>query len=235
MSSVGNIILRLSAEFAGTFVVTLAVACTGGDSFTYATALWTSAIFTLMISNAHFNPAVTIGVLIKDCLQGRFETARILELVAYIIVQLVAAFLGGSLAYGLTGRVLVIDHVQDEGLAFLAELVFTAAVVLVYLSRDNLKFNTPLVHYAAVAATVFAGVRVCSNISSGALNPALNFALQSISDGEEDNDDMEDVWLYLIANILAGVAAPFLWYLFNLHKDDKPNPNDPYIQVPSQA
>src|SRR5437867_5719704 len=79
------------AEFIGTFFLVLTIGCTGiGASSGVIAPLAIGAALMVMvfagghISGAHYNPAVTLGVLIR----GRLNVADVLP---YIVAQLAAA------------------------------------------------------------------------------------------------------------------------------------------------
>jgi len=78
------------AEFLGTFFLVLTIGCTDRCQFGRDCALAIGAALMVMvfagghISGAHYNPAVTLGVLIR----GRLNAA---DVVPYIVAQLAAA------------------------------------------------------------------------------------------------------------------------------------------------
>src|SRR3989475_5532045 len=112
------------AEFIGTFFLILTIGCTGiGASSGVIAPLAIGAALMVMvfagghISGAHYNPAVTLGVLIR----GKLKTA---DAVPYIVAQLLAAAAAAATVKFLRTGVDVTPIVPKIGPALLAEFLF---------------------------------------------------------------------------------------------------------------
>lgn len=78
MSSFATLLLKFTAEFGGTAIVTMAVGITGGSALAVATTLFVTMAATQMISGAHFNPAITLGIMVSNFLNCKFDLYEIL-------------------------------------------------------------------------------------------------------------------------------------------------------------
>ncbi|MDQ4213634.1 MIP/aquaporin family protein [Microbacterium sp. ASV81] len=155
------------------------------------------------ISGAHFNPAVSLGVLIRGAI-------GVTDFVAYVIAQLV----GGSLAA--LASFAVWPHAAKAvkisvGPAFLVEALFTLALVWVVLNVATSKDNENNSFYGlAIGGTVFAGAVAVGGISGGGFNPAVALGL-SIS----GQFDFANLWLYIVAPLVGAAIAALLFRVLN--------------------
>jgi len=162
------------------------------------------------ISGAHYNPAVTLAVFLR-----RRATAA--ELGGYWGAQIVGAALATAVVRSLKNVAAVTPLDPPTGAAFLAEFLFTFALVYVVLNVATARGNEGNSHYGlAIAFTVVAGAYAVGGISGGAFNPAvaIGLVLLGIVPGGS-------LWIYLAANLLAGAAAALLFNALDLG-DDKP-------------
>mmetsp|Transcript_142640 Transcript_142640/g.248730 ORF Transcript_142640/g.248730 Transcript_142640/m.248730 type:complete len:535 (+) Transcript_142640:160-1764(+) len=183
----GSLSLRLLSEFLGTFVVVLTVGLnlvtrSGATAWSTAAAL-TSMTYSLAgVSGAHFNPAVTLAVV----LCGR-QKCRAMVGLAYGTVQLAAGVLAGFIYqhYQVTGK--YADYVfglapaeitLGGGSVLAAEFVFTFGLVYAVLacatttlpaspSSSNFYFGL------AIGFSLAAGSLASGAVSGGILNPAV--------------------------------------------------------------
>src|SRR5204863_415864 len=123
------------AEFIGTFFLVLTIGCTGiGAGAGVIAPLAIGAVLMVMvfagghISGAHYNPAVTLGVLIR----GKVNVA---DVVPYWIAQLAGAVIAALVVSKfLRAGVAVTPITPHVGPALLAEFLFTFALVYVVLN-----------------------------------------------------------------------------------------------------
>src|SRR5947199_8659528 len=123
------------AEFIGTFFLVLTIGCTviGAGAGVIAPLVIGAALMVMVlagghISGGHYNPAVTLGVLIR----GKVKAA---DVVPYMIMQVI----GAALAAIVTTKILragaaVTPIAPNVGPALLAEFLFTFALVYVVLN-----------------------------------------------------------------------------------------------------
>ena len=184
------------AEFIGTFFLVLTIGCTGiGAGAGVIAPLAIGAALMVMvfagghISGAHYNPAVTLGVLIR----GKVNVA---DVVPYWIAQFVAA----AIAALLTSRVLrdgvpVTAITPHVGPALLAEFLFTFALVYVVLNTATAE---------GTSGNSFYGLAIGMTV----MTVALGICVLGIS-------SWGNIWIYLLANFAAAVVAAVIFQLIN--------------------
>src|SRR5437870_10052637 len=200
------------AEFIGTFFLVLTIGCTGiGAGVGVVAPLAIGAALMVMvfagghISGAHYNPAVTLGVLIR----GKVNVA---DVVPYWIAQFVAA----AIVALLTSRVLrdgvpVTAITPNVGPALLAEFLFTFALVYVVLNTATAEGTSGNSFYGlAIGMTVMTGAFAVGDISGGAFNPAVAVGISLLGISSWGN-----LWIYLLANFAAAVVAAIVFNLIN--------------------
>jgi len=191
-----------------------------GVSLAFGLTVLTMAYAIGHISGCHLNPAVSVGLMIAK----RFPSA---DLVPYVIPQVVGAFLGGSVLYGIAsgtegfslanGFALNGFDEQSPGKynlvsAFVAELVLTFFFLLIILGSTDKRapagfapiaigLGLTLIHLIGIPVT---NLSVNPARSTG---PALITALFG-----GDMTAIGQVWLFWLAPILgaflAGVVYP---------------------------
>jgi aquaporin Z len=195
-------------EFIGTFFLVLIVAITGNVAAIAATL--TVMVFAGgHISGAHYNPAVTVAILVR----GKIILSHA---IIYILVQLVAATLAALLAKWYIGEGLLapMDLSGKFTRAFIGELAGTFALAYVVLNVATSKGTTGNSFYGlAIGLTVYAMASTFGGISGGAFNPAVAVGATIIN-----AFDLKNIWLYLLACTGGGLIAG---YLFNfVNRDD---------------
>ena len=200
------------AEFIGTFFLVLTVGCTviGAGSGVIAPLAIGAALMVMVfagghISGGHYNPAVTLGVLLR----GKLQPA---DVVPYWIAQLAGAAVAALLVNKvLRAAVAVTPIAPHVGPALLAEFLFTFALVYVVLNAATAEGTSGNSFYGlAIGMTVMTGAFAVGDISGGAFNPAvaLGICILGIS-------DWGNIWIYLLANFAGGVLAAVIFQLIN--------------------
>ena len=199
------------AEFIGTFFLVLTIGCTGiGASSGVIAPLAIGAALMVMvfagghISGAHYNPAVTLGVLIR----GRLN---VVDAVPYIAAQLVAAATAAVVVKFLRAGIDVNPIAPKIGPALLAEFLFTFALVYVVLNAATAEGTCGNSFYGlAIGMTVMTGAFAVGDISGGAFNPAVAVGISILGISSWGN-----LWIYLLANFAAAVVAAVVFNLIN--------------------
>jgi aquaporin Z len=200
------------AEFIGTFFLVLTIGCTviGAGAGVIAPLAIGAALMVMVyagghISGGHYNPAVTLGILIR----GKVQPA---DVVPYMVAQFagaaVAALIVSKFLRAGVTVTLIAPHV---GPALLAEFLFTFALVYVVLNAATAEGTSGNSFYGlAIGMTVMTGAFAVGDISGGAFNPAvaLGICILGIS-------DWANIWIYLLANLAAGVVAAVVFQLIN--------------------
>jgi aquaporin Z len=156
------------------------------------------------ISGGHYNPAVTLGVLIR----GKVNAS---DVVPYILAQLAGAALATVAVKFFRAGVAVTPMVPNLGPALLAEFLFTFALVYVVLNAATAEGTSGNSFYGlAIGMTVMTGAFAVGDISGGAFNPAVALGISMLG-----LSSWENIWIYLVANFSAAVVAAIIFNLIN--------------------
>jgi aquaporin Z len=200
------------AEFIGTFFLVLTIGCTGiGASAGVIAPLAIGAALMVMvfagghISGAHYNPAVTLGVLIR----GKVNAG---DVIPYIIAQLAGAAMAAVLTIKcLRAGAPVTPIAPQVGPALLAEFLFTFALVYVVLNVATAEGTSGNSFYGlAIGMTVMTGAFAVGDISGGAFNPAVAVGISVLGISTWSN-----IWIYLVADFAAAVVAAVVFNMIN--------------------
>ena len=217
------------AEFIGTFFLVLTIGCTGvGAGAGVIAPLAIGAALMVMvfagghISGAHYNPAVTLGVLIRGKVNGA-------DVMPYMVAQLAGAMIAALAVKFLRAGVAVTPITPHVGPALLAEFLFTFALVYVVLNTATAEGTSGNSFYGlAIGMTVMTGAFAVGDISGGAFNPAvaLGICLLGIS-------SWANIWIYLLADFTAAVLAAVIFQLINPRMQTTPIATDePPYEMP---
>src|SRR4029450_1467973 len=200
------------AEFVGTFFLVLTIGCTviGAGTGVIAPLAIGAALMVMVyagghISGGHYNPAVTLGILIR----GKVQPA---DAVPYMVAQ----FAGAAVAALIVSKIFragvaVTPIAPHVGPALLAEFLFTFALVYVGLNGATAEGTSGSSFYGVgMGRDVMTAAFPVGDISGGAFHPAvaLGICILGIS-------DWANIWIYLLANFAAGVIAAVVFQLIN--------------------
>ena len=163
------------------------------------------------VSGAHYNPAVSLAVLVRGKLDGgRF--------VPYVVAQFLGAILGALAVWVLRGETFAPAPAIGVEIwqAFLAEVMFTfvlASTVLAVATTKATQGNH--VYGFAIGLAVTAGALSVGTISGGAFNPAVGVGpiLVHVLGG---GGGAANLLLYLTAPFLGGALAGWFWRYLNV-------------------
>lgn len=188
------------AEYFGTFSLAFAVLASINGVMGSFIPMAAVAGFTLFlavltiggISGAHINPGITLGMLSQRKISP--ETA-----VSYVIAQVAGAFSATAIMNTLLDGSIVTALAGDaDARLFLAEvlgmLFFGMGVAAAhhngYKGVDGA---------AVIGGSFFLGIMFASVLSNGILNPAVAFAINSVS------------WVYLLAPVVGAILGMHLY------------------------
>src|SRR4051794_12862255 len=199
------------AEFIGTFFLVLTIGCTviGAGASVIAPLAIGAALMVMVyagghISGAHYNPAVTLAIMIR----GKLNAG---DVVPYILAQLAGAGLAAVTVKFLRAGVAVTAITPKVGPALLVEFLFTFALVYVVLNAATAEGTSGNSFYGlAIGMTVMAGAFAVGDISGGAFNPAvaLGISVMGIS-------TWANIWIYLLADFAAAIVAAVIFQMIN--------------------
>jgi aquaporin Z len=193
---------RLVTEFLGTFVLvfTVGTATSRSGAGVLAPLAIGSALMAVVfagahISGAHYNPAVSISMMLR----GATDPGATL---AYIGTQLTAGTLAGLLVRGLVGPA------HPPALAaswkiFVLEFLFTFVLAYVVLNVATARGTEGNSFFGlAIGFTLATGVFAVGNLSGGVFNPAVALGGSLVG-----SLVWSHFWIYLVAECLGGVVA----------------------------
>ena len=197
-------------EFIGTFFLVFAAALASGDLAVLAIA---SALMVMIyagghISGAHYNPAVTLAVLIR----GRINLN---DALMYMVSQV-----AGAVAAALTAGVfkeMPVESSQtlDMTKALIGEVIGTFALAYVVLNVATAKGTAGNSFYGlAIGFTIFVVGSLIGGTSGGAFNPAVAVGASVVHVFAWSN-----IWIYFVAGFGGAALAAVVFKTNN--PDDK--------------
>jgi len=194
-------------EFIGTFflVFTIGLAVLGG---TPLAPLAIGAVLMIMVymgghvSGAHYNPAVSLAVMMRGKLAPR-------EFVPYVVAQVAGSLVASVTVWWILGKTFgpaPRGGVSTVG-ALLVEILYAFALCLVVLNvATSAKTHGNSYYGLAIGFTVAAGVLAGGPVSGGAFNPAVGIGplVWGVLAG---GGSLAHLWLYVVGPLLGGVLA----------------------------
>ncbi|MBK7492494.1 MAG: aquaporin [Nitrosomonas sp.] len=205
---------KFIVECIGTFFLLLTIGLTviPGSAGVIAPLAIGSVLMVLVyagghISGAHYNPAVTLAVLIR----GKCTMA---DVPVYLTAQILGAVAGALTAQFLVGSGTAAGTI-DVTKSLIAEFLFTFALAYVVLNVATAKGTSGNSFYGlAIGFVVMAGAFSVGGISGGAFNPAVAIAAPLMG-----LMDWNNIWIHISADFAGGVLAAVVFNMLN--PDDK--------------
>ncbi len=219
---------KLSAEFIGTFwlvfggcgsaVLAAGVADVGigwlGVSFAFGLTVLTMAFAVGHISGGHFNPAVSLGLMVA----GRFEAK---DLIPYWVAQVAGAIVAAVLLYVIVSGAPDFAGVggfasngygeaSPQGYSMMSalviEIVLTAVFLFIILGATSsgapagfapiaIGLGLTLIHLISIPVT------------NTSVNPARSTGVALFADGPA----LAQLWLFWVAPLIGGALGAILW------------------------
>lgn len=204
---------RLVTEAIGTFFLVLTIGLTVLQQTPFAPLAIGTALMVMVymgghISGAHYNPAVSLGMLMRKKLTGG-------EFGGYVTAQMIGAILATLAVRVLLGQTFV--AAPSPGVeavpALVAEILFTFALVIVIMNvAISAKTEGNSFYGLAIGFTVMAGAFAVGPISGGAFNPAVGIGPMLVH-GIIGGGGFGDAWLYLVGPFSGAVLAAVVFGL----------------------
>ena len=213
-------------EFVGTFFLVFTICLVATPGWTTAAPspiapLAIGASLMVMVymgghvSGAHYNPAVSLAVLVRGKLDAK-------ALIPYWAAQIVGALAASLVAYAILGKTFAPAPAPNinVGRALLVEFLYTFALALVVCNAATAAKTAGNSFYGlAIGFTVVAGAIAGGGISGGAYNPAVGIGptLVHLMFGQ---GTLAHIWIYIVAPLAGGLAAG---YVCNFQNGTAPN------------
>lgn len=158
------------------------------------------------ISGGHFNPAVTLGMVIIKRIESK-------DAIFYIIAQ----FLGWLVASAVLGVFInglglandsygQTDFGGSVGLAIFTEILTTCLFVFVILMVTSKTYGVGNFAPLAIGVTLSLLIVLALNITGASLNPARSFGPAIFAGGSA----LTHYWVYLVSPLIGAAIAAFL-------------------------
>jgi aquaporin Z len=200
-------------EFIGTFFLVLTAVLTSMNGTPLAPLAIGSSLMVMVymgghVSGAHYNPAVSLAVLLR----GRIKAS---EFLAYAASQIAGATAAAFVAYAIVGRTIAphpADGVSLTG-ALSVELLFTFALALVVLnSAASADTEGNSFYGLAIGFTIVVAAFAGGPLSGGAFNPALAIGMILVDSAVGDGNAAA-LWIYLVGPLAGGALAALVFGL----------------------
>jgi aquaporin Z len=157
-----------------------------------------AAIFAFgAISGGHFNPAVTVAMILD-------KRAPVVEGVAYIVAQIIGAIAAAVVVMLTVSQQAVADGITKPGAgitdlnAVIIEMIFTAIFVTVILIVSKRNGTMAVL---AIPITLVAVHFAIATVTGSSVNPARSIGSALVG------GDLNQLWIYLIGPTLGGIIA----------------------------
>jgi len=183
------------------------------------------------VSGAHYNPAVTIAILVT--MRGKLR-AGVLGAICYILAQCLGGFVGALLAWGILGHVVegpTVGRDFTTAQAFGFELLWTFVLASAVLNTATTKHHHANSFYGlAIGSSVFVGASMGGKISGAAFNPAVGTSLKLLFYASQNHSITNrfdtNLWIYWVGPILGGLLAALIFRVTNLPEYTAPEPEE---------
>ena len=198
-------------EFIGTFFLVLTIGLAGAKAGAFA-PLAIGAVLMVMVymgghvSGAHYNPAVSLAVLLRGKLS-------ILDFVLYVAAQLVGSFAACITVIAIIDITFAPVRASDATVigALLVEFLYTFALALVVLNAATAAKTSGNSFYGlAIGFTVVVAAFAGGGISGGAFNPAVGLG-PTVIHGLWGTGSFDHLWLYLVGPFAGGALAALIF------------------------
>ncbi len=200
---------KLFIELLGTYFLVLIIGLSSGNPIAVGFGLMVLVYCGAHISGAHYNPAVTLAMLVQKEISP-------LDSIKYFLSQTLGSTLA-ALSICLMNTNMQVQPVLGDSIypIFFSEIIFTFLLVFVILNvatHPNLKGNS--FYGLAIGLTVMAGIFSVGPISSAFFNPAVSLGPSIIDIVTGNGISHYFLWYYivfpLIGSILAVLSFKFL-------------------------
>lgn len=191
---------RFCAEFLGTFFLVFTI-CLVPNPFAIGFIFIALVYMAKNVSGSHFNPAVTLAVLLKKKIEP-------LGAAIYMISQCAGAFAAAALFNILFKSMPYPKPLASIGAleALLIEIIFTFIFVATILTITSDKLTNNHVYGLVIGLTLTGIIFAGGDISGGVFNPAVGIGpilMDTINGGSSINH----LWVYIIGPMVGGILA----------------------------
>jgi len=195
-------------EFIGTFFLVLTIGLTvlGGTELAPLAIGSSLMIMVYMgghVSGGHYNPAVSLAVLLRGKMASPGEFA------GYVVSQCAGAVVASLVVLAILGKTFAPAPATTASTmsALMVEFLYTFALALVVLnSAASAKTHGNSFYGMAIGFTVVVGAFAGGPISGGAFNPAVGFG-PILVDSLFGEGSLANMWIYWVGPLAGGAVA----------------------------
>ena len=188
-------------EFIGTFFLVLIIGLSK-NPLAIGFGLTILVYMGAHISGAHYNPAVSLAMLMR-------KEININDFIKYISSQVLGASLAAYVVSIMMSNMIVQPDLQEPvAVILIAELLFTYLLVFVILNvatHPNLEGNS--FYGFAIGLTVMTGAYCVGPLTGGVFNPAVSIGPSLIDLITGNGISQHFLWYYLTAPVAGSVLA----------------------------
>lgn len=198
---------RYLTEFIGTFFLVLTACMTvlGGTPMAplaIGAALMIMVYMGGHVSGGHYNPAVSLAVLLR----GKMNAS---DFVPYLAAQVLGSIVAAAIGFWIMGRSIAPAPAAGTPAlaALMVEFLFTFALCLVVLNTAMSKRTQGNSYYGlAIGFTIVVAAFAGGRVSGGAFNPAVGTG-PTLVNALMGHGSLSHWWLYLVGPFLGGAVA----------------------------
>ena len=202
---------NLVTEFIGTFFLVFTVCLTVTGEVPMAPLAIGCSLMVMVymgghISGGHYNPAVSLAVLLRGKMPGK-------DFIPYVVAQVLGAIVAAYLSSLIFGRTIPIAPSANASVlaALLVEILFTFALALVVLNvATHPDVNGNSFYGLAIGFTIVVAAFAGGGISGGAFNPAVGTGI-TVVHALLGGGSFASWWLYLVGPFVGGALAAVVY------------------------
>jgi aquaporin Z len=199
-------------EFVGTFFLVLTIGLTVLNGTPFAPLAIGCSLMVMVymgghVSGAHYNPAVSLAVLLRG------KMASVGEFIGYVVSQFAGALAAALVVYAILGRTFAPAPAAGAGLrgVLLVEVLYTFALALVVLnSAASAKTHGNSFYGIAIGFTIVVAAFAGGPVSGGAFNPAVGVG-PILVDALLGQGTLANLWIYILAPLAGGALAALVF------------------------
>ncbi len=198
-------------EFVGTFFLVLTIGLMVLSGSPLAPLAIGSSLMIMVymgghVSGGHYNPAVSLAVLLRGKLDPK-------DFAWYLLFQVGGALTASIVVFVILGKGFAPSPAETASSAgaLLVEMLYTFALCLVVLNVATSKATEGNSYYGlAIGFTIVVAAFAGGPISGGAFNPAVGLG-PTIVNALAADGSFGDLWLYLVGPLVGGAVAAVIF------------------------
>lgn len=162
------------------------------------------------ISGGHYNPAVTIAIVLDKRLPA-------VDAVGYIVAQVIGAIGAAAVVLVTVSQTAVAAGITKPGKgvtdfgALILEILFTAIFIVVILTSTK---RSPKLAPLAIPLTLVAIHFAIATLTGSSVNPARSIGSALIG------GDLAGLWIYLVGPVIGGIVGWAIYRVSNSEEDE---------------